>query len=140
MHSIAPASIARPPVSAARAHVVGLALLALLLQAVSPLLHARLLALHAASTGQRIDVAAFCLSSPAASVPAGKPDGTTLPSGFANCQLCQGGAPPAADVPTPSVVAAPSRLVAMTEIALAVTDVRATAIPAAHRPRGPPVV
>src|SRR5262245_57770307 len=108
MHAIAPASTARPPVSAVRAHVFGLVLLALLLQGASPLLHARLLALHAASTGQRIDIAAFCLSSPTSSVPVGKPDGTTLPAGFTNCQLCQGGAPPAADVPTPSVVAAPS--------------------------------
>src|SRR5262245_35123548 len=102
MHPTTSASLARPPVSAARAHVVGLVLLALLLQAASPLLHARLLALHAALTGQRIDVAAFCLPNPTMSAPAGNPDGATLPAGFANCHLCQGSAPPAADMPAPS--------------------------------------
>ena len=132
------APIAHPPASAARAHVVGLVLLALLLQAFSPLLHARLLAVHAASTGQRIGVAAFCLPGAAAPVSAANPDGMPPPAGFDNCQLCQGGAPPAADVPAPSGVAAPIALVATAGVVSATADVRTSAVPPAHRPRGPP--
>jgi hypothetical protein len=139
MRRITSALIVRPPVSAARAHVVGLVLLALLLQALSPLLHARLLAAHAASTGARIDVAAFCLPGHTPP-PAADPGGPPPPVG--SCLLCQGTAPAAADVPTPSssLAVAPTPPFAAARAAPAIAGVRTSAVPTAHRPRGPPPV
>ncbi len=139
MRRLLSAPTARPPATAARAHVVGLVLLALLLQAFSPMLHARL-AVHAASTGQRIDVAAFCLPGHALPVPAANPDDAPPLPDADTCQLCQGSAPPAADVPAASAAAAPQVPVVAALVMPATAGIRTSAVPPAHRPRGPPPV
>lgn len=126
------------PVTAARAHVIGLVLLALLLQALSPLLHARLLSLHAAQTGQRIAVAAFCL--PGHRAPAAADDAGGSPPRLVDCPLCVGGAAPAADLPAPSDVVTPPPSAASHTPAMPPATIRVVRPPAAHQPRGPPAV
>jgi hypothetical protein len=119
-------------------HVIGLVLLALLLQSISPLLHARLQAIYAALTGQRIDVAAFCL--PGHIAPAGSgTDASTWPVASTDCPLCQGGVPPVADLPAPVTVTAPPSPIVTQMVTPVVPDLRAIAAPGAYRSRGPPV-
>lgn len=129
---------ARP--SAARIHVIGLLLLALLLQALSPLLHARLQAMHAALTGQRIDVAAFCLPGHAPATGAGRSDDAAPLAALADCQLCQSGAAPFADLPQPPALAAPPVSFIASASAPAPLQVCSACRYPAHRPRAPPVV
>ena len=138
MRRVTSAPIVHLPVSAARAHVVGLVLLAVLLQAFAPLLHARLLSAHAAATGERLDVAAFCL--PSHTPLAQNPDGAPPLPASPDCLLCQGGAPAVADVPAPSVLAPPAAPVAASDAAPRAAGIRAGAVAIAHRPRGPPSV
>ena len=129
------ASLDRKPVGALRVHVVGLVLLALLLQAMSPLVHARLQVLHAALTGERIDAAAFCLPS---HLQAPADAESTPPIRYADCLLCQGGTAPAADVTPPNNVVAPTRLIVAATIAVETRAVPAPASWLANQPRGPP--
>jgi hypothetical protein len=124
---------------AARVHVVGLLLLALLLQALSPLLHARLQAVRAALTGERIDVAAFCLPGHAPFAPVGESGKAPLPAAPADCQLCQGNAPPATDLPPLPAAAVPAPLTAAVP-AVTPSGARPASFSPAHRPRGPPAV
>jgi hypothetical protein len=120
-------------VSSARVHLLGAMLLALLLQALSPLLHARLQAL--AADGRHIAVAAFCL--PGQSAPPTPADREHVPVP-ADCLLCQGGTAPAADLPTPPRIALPPTLVGATPVAEAPSRTAAFAPSRAHRPRAPP--
>lgn len=129
------ASLDRKPVGALRVHVVGLVLLALLLQAVSPLVHARLQVLHAALTGERIDAAAFCLPS---HLQAPADTDSTPPIRYVDCPLCQGGTAPAVDVTPPVGVVAPTRPVVVATIAVQTVASPASASWSANQPRGPP--
>ncbi|HJQ60322.1 MAG TPA: DUF2946 family protein [Vineibacter sp.] len=134
-----PPLLATPPASAARVHVVGLLLLALLLQALSPLLHARLLSRYAAETGQPVGIAAFCLPGHGAAAPT---DGTgnSPPRWPADCPLCQGGAGPSADIAAAANLVAPPPSSTARSTAAWWNDIRVAQVSAAHRPRGPPVV
>jgi hypothetical protein len=132
-----PASTTAPPASpnasSVRVHLLGAMLLALLLQALSPLLHARLQAL--AADGQRVAMAAFCL--PGQSAPPAPADRERAPAPV-DCLLCQGGTAPAADLPTLPRIALPPTVVIATAIAETPPRTPAIAPLRAHRPRGPP--
>jgi hypothetical protein len=114
-------------------------LLAVLLQALSPLVHARLLSLHAATTGQRIGVAAFCLPSHTPPPPIDESDGPPPPR-LADCPLCVGGAAPTADLLIPLSITIPPPPTAALAVTAPSIDPRVDPAPAAHRPRGPPLV
>ncbi len=135
-------TIRRPPVSGARAHVVGVVLLALLLQAALPLLHARLQMLYAVLAGQRIDVAAFCLPGHLAPPVTRDADGLppAAPPGPAGCLLCQGTGAPASDIALPADVITPTVARITTPIAGVTAHVYSAAVARSNRPRGPPVV
>lgn len=129
----------RPLASAGRSHVVGLVLLALLLQALSPLLHARLSSLLFASYGQRVDIATFCLPGriqPPSSDDTGGQPSPRLP----DCPLCVGGAVPAVDLPVALEAAKPPPSATVDRAEAAPETLRVTRAAPAHRPRGPPSV
>lgn len=132
-------SVPRATTTATRVNVVGLVLLALLLQSFSPLLHARLQALAAAS-GLHIGVAVFCLPSQSTPPVPDAPGNGPPPSGLADCQLCQGGTAPAADLPAPASFAVPAASYPAAAPAATPAHPRPLAAAAAHRPRGPPPV
>jgi len=142
MRCIDPTTIHRRPVSGGRVHLVGVVLLALLLQALLPLLHARLQVLYAAQTGQRIDVAAFCLPGHPAPPAARATDDVppAPPTGPAGCPLCQGTGALAGDIPVPPDLVPPAVPRIVSSIAVAAARVRTTISSRSHQPRGPPAV
>lgn len=132
-----PTTIRRRPITGVRMHIVGVVLLALLLQTLLPLLHARLQVAYATLTGQRIDVAAFCLPGhPAAQ----DTDGTPPAAPPAGCPLCQGAGAPAADIPLPPDLVPPATTRIASAVAAMTAHVRTAAGLRSHRPRGPPAV
>lgn len=142
MPCIDPTTIPRRPLSGARVHFVGVVLLALLLQALLPLLHARLQVLYAAQTGQRIDVAAFCL--PGHPAPLATDDGEgappVTPTGPAGCPLCQGTSAAAGDIPLPPDLVLPVALRIASSVEVSSAPVRTVVSARSHQPRGPPLV
>jgi len=141
MPCIDPTTIPRRPLSGARAHLVGVMLLALLLQALLPLLHARLQMLHAAQTGQRIDVAAFCLPGHPAPLATDDAEGAppVTPTGPAGCPLCQGTSA-AGDIPPPPDLVPPAASRIASSIVVSAAPVRTVVRARSHQPRGPPLV
>lgn len=126
------------PIPGARLHVVGVMLLALFLQALSPLLHARLLSWHAALTGLNVDMATLCV--PGRVPPPPTDDGEGTPSPLIDGAACGCGTIAVANLAVAGKIRPPPPSILTSAPPTAPGTIRSAAIATGHHPRGPPGV